>query len=563
MKRRRCTTCKHTMKGHRKKHCTGIKVLFLESGHKYVGCVYNDKPSGLGILEDEHSTYEGLFLNGKKHGYGTETFASGRCYIGQWSADLFHGNGVLHMDNGSTYKGDFNLGTYHGYGELLRPEESFVGYWHHGTYHGHGTHTTTNGTFEGQFYFNARCGHGIFTDHQGNKYNGSWHQGRREGHGVYTTADSIYTGLWKHNVQSGHGVLVSKNLGEYVGNFKRGKRHQYGIQTKNDGTVYKGGWSKGKQTGHGTLTWPDGSSYCGFWLRDKYNGRGILRTADQGSFRGEWEFGQREGEFTENKPNGSVSIGPWTNDVRHGTFLEDGRDRYLYIWGSKVQFKSLAHAKKACKNMSKVLDYEGVKVILQHFPTLCTWKFFFKFDQNGTNLDIMDKNSIIDILQKYSYKLFKAKRYLFLENLFRLCPEEALEVVHDEAEELFDVLSNEFVPNPWIVRDQSYSRETKKKLLDGLFLGELGRCPPKDPFTRLPLNEKSGKHLTSQPKRAKEIYNRFMNAIGSSQNIRDIARSFDVQDFEELLKNAREDNDRDTIKRIMKERKDYIEQNTT
>ena len=54
-----------------------------------------------------------------------------------------------------------------------------------------------------------------------------------------------------------------------------------------------------------------------------------------------------------------------------------------------------------------------------------------------------------------------------------------------------------------------------------------------------------------------------MNAIGSSQNIRDIARSFDVQDFEELLKNAREANDRDTIKRIMKERKDYIEQNTT
>jgi len=557
MKRPRCTTCKHTMKGHQKRHCTGIKVLVLPSGHKYVGNVYDEKPSGHGILEDENSTYEGLFLDGKKHGYGTETFASGRQYLGDWSMDLFHGTGVLHMENGSYYEGSFNMGTYHGYGHCTHSESSYEGHWHHGTYHGQGTHTTIRGTFQGQFYFNMRCGQGIFTDRKGNTYKGSWHQGYREGKGVYTTADSIYTGSWKHDVQSGHGVLVSKTHGRYEGHFRRGKRHHQGTQTWTDGTTYEGGWSRGKQTGYGTQTWTDGSSYCGSWLRDKYNGSGTQTLADKSSFSGEWESDQREGEFIETKPNGSVSIGPWTNDLRHGTFREDDR-RQLYIWGSAVVFESLTRAEKACKKMSKARDYEGVRVILQHFPTLVTWKFFSKYDKKGINLDIMAKKDIIEILQKYSHQLFKAKRYLFLENLYRLCPEEALEVAYNEAEELFDALSKEFVPNPWIVRSASYSRETKDKLLNGLFLGDLGRCPPKDPFTRLPMDEKSGEYLNKQPTKAKDIYTRFMTAIGRESNIRDIARSFDVQDFEELLQNAREANDRETIKRVMKERNEYM-----
>jgi len=557
MKRRRCTTCKHTMKGHRKKHCTGIKVMVLPSGHKYVGNIYDGKPSGFGISEDEHSTHEGMFLNGKKHGYGTETFASGRQYIGLWSEDLFHGKGVLYMDNGSTYEGEFNMGTYHGYGQLTQNDSSYKGQWHHGTYHGQGTHTSARGTFKGEFYFNTRCGQGIFTDNEGNIYDGSWHQGHREGKGVSTTAASTYTGSWKNNVYSGYGVLVSREHGKYVGHFKGGKRHRHGTQTWIDGTTYEGGWIRGKQTGHGTQTWPDGSSYCGFWLKDQFNGRGILTEVGQSSFRGEWDSGQREGTFVETKPNGSISIGPWTNDVRHGTFVENDQ-RELYVWGSKVSFKSRKYAEKACKKMTRAHDYEGAKAILQHVPSLITWNFFFKYDKRGINLDIMDKNDIIDILQKYAHKLFQAKRYLFLENLYRLCPEGALEVVHNEAEELFDALSKEFVPNPWIVRDQSYSRETKNKLLDGLFLGEMGRCPPKDPFTRQPLYEKDGQYLVKQPEKAKNIYTRFMKAVGVKTNIREIARSFDVQDFEELLRNAREANDRDTIKRIMKERNEYI-----
>ena len=44
------------------------------------------------------------------------------------------------------------------------------------------------------------------------------------------------------------------------------------------------------------------------------------------------------------------------------------------------------------------------------------------------------------------------------------CPEDATVTVNQEAEELFDILSKTFVPNPWIMRNQSYSTETKNKL---------------------------------------------------------------------------------------------------
>lgn len=550
------------MKGHKKQRCEGIKILFLESGHKYVGAVYDGKPSGHGILEDDESSYVGVFLNGKKHGSGTETFSSGRQYKGEYSRGCFHGQGQLVLESGSIYDGNFHTGAYHGNGKIVHSDSSYEGQWTHGTYHGKGKHTTRFGTFEGTFYYNVRHGSGTFTEPNGNQYIGAWRRGKREGKGTYTTPDGSYTGSWNHDVQNGHGRWVSKTHGIYIGHFKRGKRHKQGTQTWPDGTTYEGGWSKGKQTGHGIQTWTDGSSYCGFWLQDKYNGSGVLTIAGDSSFKGEWDSGQRDGEFLETKSDGSTSIGPWRNDVRHGTFIEDDNNRILYIWGTRVTFNDDRSAESACKKMTKARDYEGARVVLQHHPELITWKFFYKFDKRGINAYLMNKKDIVYGLKKYAYRLFKSKRYNFLYQLMENCPEDATVTVNQEAEELFDILSKNFVPNPWIMRNQSYSIDTKNKLLSGLFLGELGRCPPKDPFTRLPINETSGTFLEKQPKKAKEIYSRFMKAIGKQPTIREIARSFDVQDFEELLKNAREANDRDTIKRIMEERNDYIRQNT-
>ncbi len=561
MKRPRCRKCKHTMKGHKKIKCSQIKVLIFNDGSKYVGSTYDDKPSGKGVLDFPEGTYEGEFVDGKRNGHGIETLLSGKKYEGNFQRNLYHGEGKLMLEDGSMYIGHFDNGTYHGRGTLTHTESSYSGEWNRGTYHGEGTYITPQGTYKGQFYFNVQHGHGTFADIYGGKYTGKWRRGLREGHGILTTQDGSYVGNWSKDMQSGHGKWTSKNHGVYIGQFKHGKRHKKGSQTWPDGTTYTGGWSKGKKTGYGIQKWTDGSSFEGFWLKDKYNGSGTLKLSDGSSFKGEWEHNKREGIFTEIRPDGTISIGYWNNDLRHGTFKINDQ-RVLYIWNSEVSFDTLEAAKRSCIKMNRVHDYEGTRVILEHYPKICTWNFFWKYDKKGINLYLLEKKEIVKALKRCAYKLFKDKRYIFLENLMKQCPEDSLITVHEKCEELFDTLSKTFVPNPWMVKQQSYSEETKHKLLSGIFLGEFGRCPPKDPFTRLPLHKNSGTYLSKHQKKAKNIYKRFMKAIDEQPTIREMARSFDVQDFEELLKNAREAGDRDTIKKIMKERNEYIQQHT-
>ena len=556
MKRPRCRSCKHTMKGHKKRRCEKEKTIKYEGGAQYNGSIYNNLPSGYGVFDSEDTTYRGQWLAGKRHGEGTENWTNGRSYTGVWRSGLFHGQGVLVVECGTVYEGNFHTGTYHGQGKLTAATGSYSGQWNHGTYHGIGTQITTEGVFKGQFYYNIRHGEGTFTDVHGNIYSGKWRKGMREGRGVYTTDDGTYSGDWSHNLQSGNGRWVSKRHGIYIGQWKRGKRHRKGIQTYTDGTTYDGGWSKGERTGFGLLTWPDGSTYEGFWLKDQYNGRGTL-TRDNNSFFGEWNMGMREGIFLETLPDGSTSKGPWVNDLRHGTFEKDD-GRFLYIWNTPVKFQSPKKAKKSVINMLQQHDYEGARVVLEFYPTLITCKLFVKFDVRGDLLYMLPQDDVFKILKRQSFHLFKAKRFLFLEEMMKLCPESKQYSIMDKVPELFDTLSKDFVPNPWIVRGQSYSESTKQKLLEGIHLGEFGRCPPKDPYTRLPMNKNSGRYLETQTKKAKKIYSRFMKCIDIEPEIREIARSFDIQDFEKTLQNARETNDRETIKRIMKERNIYL-----
>ena len=461
MKRPRCTKCKHTMKGHKKQRCQIEKKIYLGDGAEYTGNRYNDKPSGKGTLLAEEYTYVGYWLVGKKHGKGIETNATGRVYDGNWRNGLYHGHGILTLENGTVYDGHFNTGTYHGHGTIILANSSYSGHWNHGTYHGHGEHKTLSGVYKGQFYFNVRHGEGTFTDNKGNIYSGKWRKGMREGRGVYTTKDDTYSGQWSHNLQSGFGRWVSKHHGIYVGEWKRGKRHRKGTQTYKDGTTYNGGWSKGKRTGFGVFTWQDGSMYEGFWLKDIYNGRGTL-TMNGHSFCGEWHFGKREGIFIETLSDGTISKGPWLNDARHGTF-KHADERLLYIWNTLVEFDTLKKAKKAASNMFADDDIEGARVVLEHYPSLISYPLFLKFDITGQLVHMVPQQQILKMIKTKSWKLFLEKRYAFLEKLMTLCPESKQLVLLDKVPELFDSLSKEFVANPWLVRNQSYSNSTKEK----------------------------------------------------------------------------------------------------
>ena len=68
-------------------------------------CTYADIPG---------SKYVGEFMNGKKNGQGTFTWADGAKYVGGWMDGKMHGQGTFTKDDGAIFKGLFKNGKYVG-----------------------------------------------------------------------------------------------------------------------------------------------------------------------------------------------------------------------------------------------------------------------------------------------------------------------------------------------------------------------------------------------------------------------------------------------------------------
>lgn len=544
------------MKGHKKQKCSVEETLEFSDGSVYVGTVYDGKPSGEGRLYVRlDNYYTGYFLDGHKHGRGRQIGPNGIVYVGEWRNDKHHGKGELVCPE-FKYIGHFNNDNYHGHGIYsIGNDIEYDGHWSNGQKHGHGTLKNLQGTYVGQFYFNLKHGKGVQTENNGSEYNGLWRSGYKNGHGVYSNALESYTGNWSNNKRHGHGIWVSNLMGTYEGQWKRNVRHMKGTHVYLDGSVYTGGWSYDKRTGHGVMTYSDGSVYTGFWCNDVWNGQGLLER-DGRTFEGEFTEGERDGRFVEKVATTTVSEGPWLCDLRHGCFMESGTKK-LYLWGRAPHFKSVKYARKAVCRMLANKDSLAAEEVLLFYPKLIKWTLFNKYDLCGVLIHLMEQSVLEKNLKKHMYELFKQKRYIFIQRLFALCSETTKTNVSNGVEVLFDKMTNEFVANPWIVRGQGYSKETKRKLLAGLHLGEFGRCPPRDPFTRKALTESSGKYL-SKTKNARSVYEQFSTSMSVEKPIVELAFEYDIQDFEVQLKNARDAGDRHTIARLMKERNDFI-----
>jgi len=57
-------------------------------------------------------------IEGKMHGYGTYTYASGDVYIGEWNDDKMNGNGTYTFSYGDVYFGEYKDGVSNGYGTI-------------------------------------------------------------------------------------------------------------------------------------------------------------------------------------------------------------------------------------------------------------------------------------------------------------------------------------------------------------------------------------------------------------------------------------------------------------
>ena len=181
----------------------------------YTGPInHNEEPHGIdGVIRFYDASnglmekYEGDWINGKKCGNGTETWADGSVYEGTFESDQRHGRGIFR----SGPKGDI---------------------------------------YEGEWSRNHRHGLGIQTFSDGSKYRGEWRRGAIEGEGIFEFSDgSIYDGKVKAGKKHGLGIQRWKSGQVYKGMFVEGQQHGHGTLTSPDGTSYTGEFKNNKKDG--------------------------------------------------------------------------------------------------------------------------------------------------------------------------------------------------------------------------------------------------------------------------------------------------------------------------
>jgi hypothetical protein len=99
----------------------GKGVLMFQDDEKYEGNFLNGRFHGFGTYTygpksiDAGDKYEGYYKKGKKSGKGILKIGDW-VYEGQFIDDLANGFGQMKFGNGDTYKGEFKDGKKHGYG---------------------------------------------------------------------------------------------------------------------------------------------------------------------------------------------------------------------------------------------------------------------------------------------------------------------------------------------------------------------------------------------------------------------------------------------------------------
>jgi|GEM_PF-4907564 len=220
-----------------KKQLYGVKDIY-NNKYDYDGYTKNNLPDGYGkatFKDKKYGVYEGYFIQGKRHGQGTQTWPSGDKYTGAWKDHKKHGQGTYTWPNGNKYTGAWKDHKKHGQGTFTWADgDKYTGAWKDDKKHGQGTYNYASGNkYTGTWKDNKKDGQGTFTWASGDKYTGAWKDGDMHGQGTYIAntgtlsycPDCIkYKGSWLNDEKSGQGKCYDK-AGKllYSGPFKDGK----------------------------------------------------------------------------------------------------------------------------------------------------------------------------------------------------------------------------------------------------------------------------------------------------------------------------------------------------
>jgi len=119
-------------------------------------------------VDNDGGKFTGGWEQGKRHGYGKQSWADGRTYDGFWEVNKRHGKGNYVKPNGEVYDGE----------------------WQRHKRHGQGSQSYASGsTYAGEWAEDVKCGWGKFTWEDGSSYEGEWAEDKMCGRGTFTEAN--------------------------------------------------------------------------------------------------------------------------------------------------------------------------------------------------------------------------------------------------------------------------------------------------------------------------------------------------------------------------------------
>ncbi len=173
--------------------------IYSPTGAYYEGEIKSDIPNGSGTSKNPELTYEGSWLNGKKHGQGILKYSDGFTLEGTFENGEATKGKLLWVD-GSSFEGELikmKIGSKGLYKSANG--DSYDGSWKEGVYDGEGTYTWANGEqYKGHYSKGLRQGSGKYSFTKAECFfDGSWSQGK-PCLGTYSTENKVIKASWRN-----------------------------------------------------------------------------------------------------------------------------------------------------------------------------------------------------------------------------------------------------------------------------------------------------------------------------------------------------------------------------
>jgi hypothetical protein len=215
-----------------------VKVVRLQHGR------------GMLRFRDERGFYSGQWCRGKRHGVGCEINSLGR-FSGHFVREWKNGVGTQVFANGDVYQGEYKSVANHEQMSLLSGDEYMDG-----VCSGEGRFRFVDGAeYVGEFSQGRPCGEGKYIDGSGSTFKGTFGKNvLLQGSGMSIVGDLLQTGTWKHGQLHGRAVTIDRALGKHMGGFRHGLPHGFGTM---DATAvdmfFRGNYLYGFRHGRGVL----------------------------------------------------------------------------------------------------------------------------------------------------------------------------------------------------------------------------------------------------------------------------------------------------------------------